>query len=163
MADQIPPKRPPIPLDPSPEKKALARKLAGLPPLPAAATEVTETAPAPTRPVVQPIRERPEDHVDWWREQVGSLLLVIDQVPNASAVEVRLEAVSPNGEYIRVRPTHGAFIWRPRIAIRLLDVIAYPEDIRAFEQGIAMFYGTDQPAIEKLVDERIAAFVAAQS
>lgn len=133
-----------------PEKRALARRLAGLP-----AESSPAPGPQPRAAAVVPIHQRPEDAPEWWRNHVGALLLVSEGTGNPT--EIRLEGVSPNTDFLRCRPTGGAFMWRPRAVVRLLDVIAYPEEIVAYEQAWRRLYGQDTEAVDQKVKDAVYA------
>lgn len=151
-----------VPVRPAPtpeEKRALARRLAGLPE-PEVVVGATPVASPPSR-VVVPIHARPEDLPEWWRNHVGALLLVKDiEGSNQPPTEIRLESVSPSGDYLRCRPTGGAFMWRPRAVIKLLDVIAYPEDIHAYEQAWRRLYGQDAEAVDQKLKDLVHSTLA---
>ncbi len=96
-----------------------------------------------------PIRDEPWKHVEWWRNHLGALLLVKDAVPppgiavTGNPLQMLLEAVSPNGNYIRLRATGStAFTWRVRDAVAVCDVLAYPQEIADFDAGWLKFYPT---------------------
>jgi hypothetical protein len=118
--------------------RGIAHRLAGIIENPGTATVAT-----PPDLKVVPIKPVPPkgESIEWWREHVGALLLLIDSVPGSNPVEVMLEAVSPNGNFLRVRPTpNGGFIWRPTDALTVLDVIADPGDLGEYWAALQSLY-----------------------
>ncbi len=137
----------------TPEEKAkLARRLAGIPEPAGSAEAAQEPTEIAGRTAVAAVptpltKDEPWKHEEWWRNHLGALLLVKDAIPPAGQVvtgaplQMLLEAISPNGQYIRLRATGAtAFTWRVRTAVAVCDVLAYPEEIQEFDKAWLKFY-----------------------